>query len=117
MNKELLRQLQARHEKRLSDLQGKIESGEVREADLDSVNEEIDGLIDELKAIKAELGDDNSESGDGKGDDGTAKSDNKQDIHQCIIHTSLLRCSMWTISELLKSFLILYGLQPILVMK
>lgn len=26
MNKELLRQLQARHEKRLSDLQGKIES-------------------------------------------------------------------------------------------
>lgn len=56
MNKELLRQLQARHEKRLSDLQGKIESGEVREADLDSVNEEIDGLIDELKAIKAELG-------------------------------------------------------------
>ena len=56
MNKELLRQLQARHEKRLSDLQGKIESGEVREADLDSVNEEIDGLIDELSAIKAELG-------------------------------------------------------------
>lgn len=79
MNKELLRQLQARHEKRLSDLQGKIESGEVREADLDSVNEEIDGLIDELKAIKAELGDDNSESGDGKGDDGTAKSDNTDD--------------------------------------
>ncbi|HDT8042284.1 TPA: phage major capsid protein [Enterococcus faecalis] len=79
MNKELLRQLQARHEKRLSDLQGKIESGEVREVDLDSVNEEIDGLIDELKAIKAELGDDNSESGDGKDDDGTTKSDNTDD--------------------------------------
>ncbi|EHU8855044.1 phage major capsid protein, partial [Enterococcus faecalis] len=34
MNKKLLRQLQARHEQRLSDLRGQIESGEVREADL-----------------------------------------------------------------------------------
>ncbi|MGC3318748.1 phage major capsid protein, partial [Enterococcus faecalis] len=40
---------------RLSDLKGQIESGEVREADLDSINEEIDGLIDELKGIKEEL--------------------------------------------------------------
>ena len=55
MNKKLLRQLQARHEQRLSDLKGQIESGEVREADLDSINEEIDGLIDELKGIKEEL--------------------------------------------------------------
>lgn len=79
MNKELLKKLKARNEQRLTELRGRIESGEVREADLDSVNEEIDGLIDELKAIKAELGDDNSESGDGKSDDGTAKSDNTDD--------------------------------------
>lgn len=55
MNKKLLRQLQARHEQRLSELRGQIESGEVREEDLDSINEEIDGLIDELKGIKEEL--------------------------------------------------------------
>ena len=58
MNKKLLRQLQARHEKRLSQLQGQIESGELREADLPAVQEEIDGLIDELQNIKDELGED-----------------------------------------------------------
>lgn len=58
MNKKLLRQLQARHEKRLSQLQSQIESGELREADLPAVQEEIDGLIDELQNIKDELGED-----------------------------------------------------------
>ncbi|EGP9918023.1 phage major capsid protein, partial [Listeria monocytogenes] len=52
MNKELLKKLKARNEQRLTELRGRIESGEVREADLDSINEEIDGLIDELKGIK-----------------------------------------------------------------
>ena len=42
MNK-IITSVQARHEKRLSDLQGKMNL-EVREADLDSVNEEIDGF-------------------------------------------------------------------------
>ncbi|HDT8076164.1 phage major capsid protein [Enterococcus faecalis] len=55
MNKELLKKLKARNEQRLTELRGRIESGEVREADLDSINEEIDGLIDELKGIKEEL--------------------------------------------------------------
>lgn len=54
-NKKLLKKLQARHEQRLTELRGKIESGEVREADLESVQTEIDTLIDELKDIKDEL--------------------------------------------------------------
>lgn len=54
-NKKLLKKLQARHEQRLTELRGKIESGEVREADLESVQNEIDTLIDELKDIKDEL--------------------------------------------------------------
>ncbi|MBS4930937.1 MAG: phage major capsid protein [Clostridiales bacterium] len=56
-NKKLLKNLQARHEQRLTELRGQIESGEVREADLESVQNEIDTLIDELKDIKAELDD------------------------------------------------------------
>lgn len=63
MNKKLLKKLQARHEQRLTELRGKIESGEVREADLESVQNEIDTLIDELKGIKDEL------SGEGDGGD------------------------------------------------
>ena len=54
-NKKLLKKLQARHEQRLTELRGRIESGEVREADLESVQNEIDTLIDELKDIKDEL--------------------------------------------------------------
>lgn len=76
MNKKLLRQLKARTEKRLSQLQAQVEANEVREADLEAVNEEIDGLIDELKSIKEELGDDTSDddddsgNNDGEGDTG-----------------------------------------------
>lgn len=55
MNKKLLKKLQARHEQRLTELRGRIESGEVREADLESVQSEIDTLIEELKDIKTEL--------------------------------------------------------------
>lgn len=58
MNKKLLKKLQARHEQRLTELRGQIESGEVREADLESVQNEIDTLIDELKDIKDELDED-----------------------------------------------------------
>ena len=56
MNKKLLKKLQARHEQRLTELRGRIESGEVREADLEAVKEEIDSVIDELNGIKDELG-------------------------------------------------------------
>lgn len=58
-----MQQLQARHEQRLTELRSEIESGEVREADLESVQTEIDTLIDELKGIKDEL------SGEGDGGD------------------------------------------------
>ena len=54
-NKKLLKKLQARHEQRLTELRGRIESGEVREADLESVQSEIDTLIDELQDINDEL--------------------------------------------------------------
>lgn len=79
MNKKLLRQLQARHEKRLNVLQKQIESGEVREADLTAVKDEIEGLIAELEDIKEELEDDadggSSSAKDGDGSDAGA-SDN-----------------------------------------
>lgn len=58
-----MQQLQARHEQRLTELRGQIESGQVREEDLESVQTEIDTLIDELKGIKDEL------SGEGDGGD------------------------------------------------
>lgn len=60
MNKTLLKQLQARREQRLKDLRSSIEKGEIREADLAAVNDEIDGIVDELQSIKDELADDDS---------------------------------------------------------
>lgn len=55
MNRELLLALKARSEKRLTELRGKIESNEVREADLDQVKEEIDSIVKELNGINDEL--------------------------------------------------------------
>lgn len=72
MNRELLLQLQARHEQRLTELRGRLERNEVREPDLTSVQEEIDGLIDELQGIKDELADDGT---DGDGESRSAEGD------------------------------------------
>lgn len=55
MNKKLLKKLQARHEKRLGELRSAIESGEIRDSDLQTVTDEIDGLVEELQTIKDEL--------------------------------------------------------------
>lgn len=55
MNPKLLKRMKAKNEKRLSELRGKIESGEVREADIEGVQDEIDTLIDELQGINEEL--------------------------------------------------------------
>lgn len=55
MNPKLLKRMKAKNEKRLSELRGKIESGEVREADIEGVQDEIDTLIDELEGINDEL--------------------------------------------------------------
>lgn len=56
MDKELLKKMKARREQRLTELREKVESGELREADLEAVKEEIDSVIDELNGIKDELG-------------------------------------------------------------
>ncbi|MGX7008317.1 primosomal replication protein N [Lactococcus chungangensis CAU 28 = DSM 22330] len=69
MNKKLLKQLQARSEQRLKDLRSSIENGEVREADLSAVNDEIDGIVDELQSIKDELADDDSSNEDDSSND------------------------------------------------
>lgn len=72
MNKKLLKKLQARHEQRLAELRGKVEQGEVREADLAAVQDEIDGVVEELQSIKDELADE--DSGNSSDDD-----DNSED--------------------------------------
>ncbi len=65
MDKELLKKMKARQEQRLEELRGKIESGELREADVDGVQQEIDVVIEELNGIKDALEDD-GDAGDGK---------------------------------------------------
>lgn len=65
MDKELLKKMKARQEQRLEELRGKIESGELREADIDGVQQEIDAVIEELNGIKDALEDD-GDAGDGK---------------------------------------------------
>ncbi|MBY3641853.1 phage major capsid protein, partial [Enterococcus faecium] len=68
MDKELLKKMKARREQRLTELREKVESGELREADLEAVKEEIDSVIDELNGIKDELG---ADSGTDETDDNT----------------------------------------------
>ena len=46
MDKELLKKMKARREQRLAELRQKIESEELREADLEAVKEEIDSVIE-----------------------------------------------------------------------
>lgn len=75
MNKELLKKLKARNEQRLTELRGRIESGEVREADLEAVKEEIDSVIDELNGIKSELSEDDGSDEGSDTDEGTGGSD------------------------------------------
>lgn len=86
MNKELLKKLKARQEQRLEELRGKIESGELREADIEGVQQEIDAVIEELNGIKDALVDDGDpgDAGDGKDggvgngtDNGTDDPDNR----------------------------------------
>ena len=77
MNKKLLKKLQARHEQRLTELRGQIESGEVREADLESVQSEIDTLIEELQDINDELAEvTDATDTDAEGAEGRSADDN-----------------------------------------
>lgn len=80
MDKKLLKKLQARHEQRLTELRGEIESGEVREADLEAVQEEIDGLVEELKDIKDELDEDIDEPVTDPADNEGRSADNSDDV-------------------------------------
>ncbi|EPI2198816.1 phage major capsid protein [Enterococcus hirae] len=70
MDKELLKKLKARQEQRLEELRGKIESGELREADIEGVQQEIDAVIEELNGIKDALVDDGDSGDAGDGKDG-----------------------------------------------
>lgn len=72
MNKKLLKQLQARNEKRLGELRNTIESGEVREADLPAVQDEIDQLVEELQGIKDQLAEEDPDSDDENRSDDSA---------------------------------------------
>lgn len=72
MNKKLLKKLQARHEQRLTQLRTLIESGEVREADLPGIQDDIDGVIEELQGIKDELGENEGDGSSEGGDDDSA---------------------------------------------
>ncbi|EBH4260082.1 phage major capsid protein [Listeria monocytogenes] len=62
MNKKLLKKMKEQREKRLEELKGKVTNGEIRAADLDAVNGEIDTIIEELQGIKDELGNDEDSS-------------------------------------------------------
>lgn len=88
MDKKLLEQMKARREQRLAELRGKIESGQLREADLEAVKKEIDAVVDELNGIKNELSegdgsdegsDDGSDGLDGSGGDGENRSGDGDD--------------------------------------
>lgn len=67
MNRKLLLALKARHEKKLKELRTLVESGEVREADLSQVTEDIEGIIEELEGINTELAATDEGEGDGEG--------------------------------------------------
>lgn len=67
MNRKLLLSLKARHEKKLKELRTLVESGEVREADLSQVTEDIEGIIDELEGINTELAATDEGEGDSQG--------------------------------------------------
>ena len=75
MDKELLKKMKARREQRLTELRGKIESGELREADLEAVTKEIDTVVDELNGIKSELSEDDGSDEGSNTDEGTGGSD------------------------------------------
>ncbi|EGP5038269.1 phage major capsid protein [Enterococcus faecium] len=75
MDKELLKKMKARREQRLTELRGKIESGELREADLEAVTKEIDTVVDELNGIKSELSEDDGSDEGSNTDKGTGGSD------------------------------------------
>ncbi|HFT6442655.1 TPA: phage major capsid protein, partial [Enterococcus faecium] len=72
---ELLKKMKARREQRLTELREKVESGELREADLEAITKEIDAVVDELNGIKSELSEADGSDEGSDADEGTGGSD------------------------------------------
>jgi HK97 family phage major capsid protein len=85
MNKKLLLSLQKRNKARLTELRTKLENGEVREEEVESVQTEVDELTEEAQEIADQLaeiedeGDEERDGGDDKGEDGKKKKDDEED--------------------------------------
>uniref|UniRef100_UPI00289DA916 phage major capsid protein n=1 Tax=Rummeliibacillus suwonensis TaxID=1306154 RepID=UPI00289DA916 len=79
MNRQLLLALQKRNKERLTELRGKLEDPELRAADLESIQTEIEDITKQLQEIADELA--NDEEGDeGKdGSEGTDEGDEDRD--------------------------------------
>ncbi|HAQ7365498.1 TPA: phage major capsid protein, partial [Enterococcus faecium] len=75
MDTELLKKMKARREQRLTELREKVESGELREADLEAITKEIDAVVDELNGIKSELSEADGSDEGSDADEGTGGSD------------------------------------------
>ena len=75
MDTELLKKMKARREQRLTELREKVESGELREADLEAFTKEIDAVVDELNGIKSELSEADGSDEGSDADEGTGGSD------------------------------------------
>ncbi|MGE7838014.1 phage major capsid protein [Viridibacillus arvi] len=82
MNKKLLLALQKRNNQRLTELRGQLENNEVRESDLEAVQQEVQDLVDQLQEVADELsnadeGDEDSDStsveGDSEGGEGSGE--------------------------------------------
>lgn len=82
MNKKLLLALQKRNNQRLTELRGQLERNEVREADLEAVQQEVQDLVEQLQEVADELSnadeggegsDSSSDNGDSEGGEGSSE--------------------------------------------
>ncbi|EAC7998120.1 phage major capsid protein [Listeria monocytogenes] len=64
MNKKLLKKMQEERKNRLETLRSQVANGEIRAADLDTVQDEIDAIIEDLQNINDELSNDEEPSDD-----------------------------------------------------
>jgi HK97 family phage major capsid protein len=82
MNKKLLLSLQKRNKARLTELRSKLESGEVREEDVESVQTEVDELTEEAQEIAdqlAEIDEDDEDEERAAGDNKKGEKNEKDD--------------------------------------
>lgn len=85
MNRKLLLALRKKNEERLTELRTQLEKGEVREADIEKITQEIEDIKNQLQEIADSLAEDNSEDGtdsenrDGESEDSTTESESEKD--------------------------------------